>query len=143
MITNKTVFDRERPVFNEQSLAKMLPDEKMAWHLHHIFQGTIRHDPANRFENASKALNEALGVRRLIVHQFQPFEAIVGGICATCGIGRLARPPVGKYTEAIDEYYRILQQTIHACWICSYCFTVTFCVEVAQRQFQEDRKKLE
>ncbi len=41
MITNKIAFDRESPVFNGRSLFKELPDLRMAWHLHHIFEYTV------------------------------------------------------------------------------------------------------
>ena len=55
MITNNTVFDREKPVFNDLAMFRALPDLKMSWHFHHVFEGTIRHDPHNRFANTASS----------------------------------------------------------------------------------------
>ena len=69
MITNKTVFDREKPVFNELALFRVMPDLPMSWHFHHIFEGTVRHAPNNRLGNSARALETANLVRRLIVER--------------------------------------------------------------------------
>jgi hypothetical protein len=143
MITNKTAFERERPVFNDQSLAKMLPDVKMAWHLHHIFERTIRHDPNNRYTSTAKALTEARKVRRLIVECFKPLEELASGICPVCGIGEFTKPVQTPYIEAVRSFFKPLPEASHLCWVCPYCFHLTFTADKAQGLLLEDRKKLE
>ena len=66
MITNKTAFDREKPVFNDLSLLRVMPDLPMSWHFHHVFEGSIRQSPNNRFASCARALETANRVRCLI-----------------------------------------------------------------------------
>jgi serine/threonine protein kinase len=143
MITNKTVFDREKPVFNELSMFRVMPDLKMAWHFHHIFEGTVRQVPQMRFANCARALETANLVRRLIVEGFKPYEELAGGTCTACGVGRLSRPIVTKYNQELNEYYKDLREAVYACWICPYCFHATFVVDAVQKRFTKDRMNLE
>ncbi len=78
MITNKAAFDREKPVFNAQSMPIMLPDLPMSWHFHHIFERTIRHDPTRRFPHPGEALGVARKVRQLIIDRYKPLELLMG-----------------------------------------------------------------
>jgi serine/threonine protein kinase len=143
MITNRTAFDRERPVFNDLALDRVLPDHVMAWHLHHIFEKTIRHDPSNRYQSTGKALSGARRVRRLIIDGFKPLEVLAEGLCPMCGVGRCQRPPQTVYTDDVDKYYQRLGQLRDACWTCPYCYHVTFVVDAAQKKFLASRKELE
>jgi hypothetical protein len=52
-ITNQFAFSRESPVFNDKSMPNLSEDEQ-AYHLHHIFQKSIRQDPANRFNSTNR-----------------------------------------------------------------------------------------
>jgi serine/threonine-protein kinase len=142
MITNKVAFDREKPVFNDLSLAKALPDVTMSWHFHHIFEYTIRQDPNSRYANASQALDGARKVRQLIVDGYKPLEILSGDKCPVCGVGtyQYAATP---YQSALDKFNRSMLNLRRAYVVCSYCFHASFQAEEAQRQALAYRKNLE
>jgi serine/threonine protein kinase len=143
MITNNTAFDREKPVFNELSLHRLMPDLSMAWHLYHVFEGTVRHSPNSRFANCARALLTASLVRRLITENVKPYEQLAEGTCTMCGIGRLSRPIETRYNEEVGRYDHMLGGLSHACWVCPYCYHVTFVIDEAQKRFTKDRMALE
>ncbi len=143
MVTNKIAFDREKPVFNQQSLVNMLPDVKMAWHFHHIFERTIRHDPSERFQNPALTLAKAKDVRRLILGGFKSLEEIAEGTCPLCGIGNF----LSLYLSRIDmpeiANYHKSMQPVEGYAICPYCFHVGFFAPRAQQKVLGERKQLE
>ncbi len=92
-ITNKMVFSRERPAFNEKAMSKEFPDSSETWHLHHLFEGTIRHKPSDRFPTSNAALQCARRVQQLIKTGSPPLEVILQGRCPSCGWGLLKSFP--------------------------------------------------
>jgi serine/threonine protein kinase len=143
MLTNKLAFDREKPVFNELSLVNVLADVKMAWHFYHIFEGTIRHNPNNRFANAASALDQANMVRRLIVGEYQSLEQIAETVCPICGIGNYKSLylHVQQFPEVI-EFHKVMEP-VKGYAICPYCFHVAFIAIAAQQKKLADRKELD
>jgi serine/threonine protein kinase len=89
IVTNKKAFQRESPVFDGLSLARVLPDTPMSWHLQAIFERTIRKDPMNRYATVSEALEAAARVQRRIDGRFLPLEILYKGTCPICGVGKL------------------------------------------------------
>ncbi len=88
-ITGLEAFSRENPVFNTKSMLRMFPDNPKTWHLHHIFEKTIRHDQRNRWGLATTAEANARRVRSLIESGYPPLEEI-GPRCPMCGVGELS-----------------------------------------------------
>jgi serine/threonine protein kinase len=89
-ITGRRAFARERPVFTTMSMAKTFPNDPETWHLHHIFEHTVRRDPTNRWQSAKDAVREAKRVRLLIRAGYIPLEHLKD-ICPVCGWGNLNR----------------------------------------------------
>jgi serine/threonine protein kinase len=54
-ITGLKAFSRESPVFTTKSMPEVFPDNPKTWHLHHIFEKTIRRDWRNRWGSAVDA----------------------------------------------------------------------------------------
>ena len=147
MITNRTAFDRETPVFNDLSLANHLSDIPMSWHLHHIFEGTIRHDPNHRFANPANALVRARMAQSLIVHGFKPLEFLASGICTMCGLGRYDNAASlftdDRYRPIIEDFHKLMTPIRQSYVFCPYCFHVALVAVAAQQISLEDRKKLQ
>jgi serine/threonine protein kinase len=142
MVTNRMAFEREKPVFNAQCLATVLPDVPMSWHFHHVFEGTIRHDPSKRYANPTQALDWARKVRQLIIERYKPLELLAGGKCQVCGIGTYEYVPP-PYQAALDKFNEYLIHVRHGYAVCSYCFHASFQAAEAQRQALAHRKNLE
>ena len=45
-IASRRAFDREAPVFNNLSMKTLFLSKKPTWHLHHVFEKTIRRSPS-------------------------------------------------------------------------------------------------
>lgn len=88
-ITNKQAFSRESPAFDDRSMSKEFPERPDTWHLHHLFEGTIRKDPTNRFPDSKAALHCAQRVEHLIQSGYAPLEVMMQGRCPSCGWGLL------------------------------------------------------
>ncbi len=88
-ITSLKVFSRESPAFNAKSMPEMFPENPKTWHLHHIFEKTIRRDWRNRWGSTVEAEAAARRVRFLIESGYPPLEEI-GPRCPICGVGELS-----------------------------------------------------
>ena len=136
VITGLMAFSRENPVFTGKSMPEMFPDNPNTWHLHHIFEKTIRRDWRNRCGSANDALAWARRVRFLIERGYPPLEEI-GPRCPICGIGELTdflgshgvfgnpNPP-GIYSRQ--------------CTYCGICFAIN---SLKRKETLDTRKKLE
>ena len=143
MVTNQMAFDREAPVFNVQLLPNKLPDDRMTWHFHHVFQNTIREEPGARFDSAAALLGTAKLVRRLIVEGYMPLESLAVGVCPVCGLS--PNPMYSsylKYGKHMDDYVAKANLPPGRFSICQFCFHIRFVVGDALAQSLEDRKKL-
>jgi serine/threonine protein kinase len=91
IVTDQNTFEREKPAFNELSLSKLLPDSPMTWHLHHVFEKTIRQNPIHRYENVAQAIEKGRMVQDRIRRADPPLEILAKEIkrCPVCGIGVL------------------------------------------------------
>ncbi|MCF8144247.1 MAG: serine/threonine protein kinase [Deltaproteobacteria bacterium] len=88
-ITSLKAFSRENPAFNDKSMPEMFPDNPSTWHLHHIFEKTIRREWRNRWGSAIEAKAVAKRVRSIIESGYPPLEEI-GPRCPICGFGELS-----------------------------------------------------
>ena len=133
-ITNQRAFSRETPAFTTKSMQQMFPANPETWHLQHLFEYTIRHDPAKRWQDTTDALFWTKQVRNLILGRYPPVETI-GKICVVCGVGELSdfqgshmvfgNPnPSGIYSRKCDY--------------CGHCFAIDFAGLHARA---EERKK--
>ena len=144
MITNKTAFDRESPVFNHLSLAKVLPDTRMAWHLHHIFEQTIRYEASKRYHDTFLALDGARGVRRLIVEGYKPLEQLADDTCPLCGVGQYGNI-IGvevRYEQELQHFSRHVQSIRGSYFLCPFCFHASFVAVEALQKALADRRNL-
>lgn len=101
-VTNQNAFAREKPVFNDKSMPS-LNKNPATWHLHQIFEGTIRHNPENRFPSVEEAIKRCRLVSDAITCGYPPLELLVTR-CPVCGIGKLATDP--GYPATVTHPYR-------------------------------------
>jgi serine/threonine protein kinase len=150
-ITGRRAFSRESPVFREMSMTGMFPREPMTWHLHHIFEKTIRHDRRNRYPSAKDALAGSGWVRYLIICGYPPLEQIVAPAsntfrpfwrkrptrCPICGVGNLLEFNGGHVVFGNPNPQGIFSLQ---CSYCGFCFPVNL---LKAREILESRKKLD
>jgi len=135
-MTNQFAFARESPVFTSKSLCKVFPEQPATWHLHHIFQNTVRRRSDDRFPSVEKALQETRAVRNLILGRYPPLE-LFNSRCPTCGFGTLS-----KFDQSHAVFGNPNPQGIVALQ-CTHCH-VCFAIDMAKLNAEiERRKKLE
>ena len=115
-ITGLTTFSHEELVFTTRSMSKMFPDRPETFHLHSLFEKTTRRLPADRFANATDAIQEAKKVRKLILGGYPPLELLAEWICPICGVGKQGQTgdPYGNSSVALFWYQ---------CDYCGYVLT--------------------
>ncbi len=119
-IANTTAFAREAAAFNAKSTTKTFPDDPSAWHLHHVFEKTIRHSPSKRAKNPSGAIELAKRVRHLVLAGYMPFEHTLK-VCPQCGLGT---------PKPMEDAYRVFHNPVperyaaRKCQRCGYCYIV-------------------
>lgn len=135
-ITGLKAFSRENPVFNGKSMPEMFPDNPNTWHLHHIFEKTIRHDWRNRWGSATNAVAAARRVRFIIECGYPPLEEI-GPRCPICGVGELSDFP-GSHSVFGNPNPQGIQS--RQCTYCGICFPFN---SLKRKEILDTRKKLE
>ena len=116
----------------------------MTWHLYFIFSKTIRHEPNDRYQNASEALADATLVRNRIQAKLLPLEILAQQTCPICG--------VGKFEQATDYHRRDDQEIMNqlnqlhnppSYAVCPYCGFVALFLGTLQQRNLDGRKKLQ
>jgi serine/threonine protein kinase len=124
-ITDRQVFEREKPAFNQCAMRSMFPEHRNRWHLQRIFEKTIRHDRPNRFQSATQARIVAEGVYNMMATWVLPIEVLLYS-CPVCRTGELVAPgaviPVGGYLLFGQSHPDGVTQRI--CSTCGYCFLI-------------------
>lgn len=114
MITSRRAFAREDPVFNDSSMQKLFEEKPETWHLTHIFEKSIRHDPAKRWTKSEYALDGIVRVKDVISKGFMPLEDLKFQ-CPACGWGRLE-----NYARGHQVFANPLPSEVSAL-SCNYC----------------------
>lgn len=135
-ITGLKAFSREAPVFNAKSMPEMFSNNPKTWHLHHIFEKTIRRDWRNRWGSATQAEAVARRVRFLIESGYPPLEEI-GPRCPICGVGELTDFQGSHMVFGNPNPRGIASRQ---CTYCGMCFAFN---ATGRRETIEGRKKLE
>lgn len=135
-ITGQRAFSREQPAFNAQSMHSLFPEYPETWHLHHIFAGTIRKSPEDRYRTAGTAGSHARRIAYLIRAGFPPIEQIAEN-CPVCGVGRM-----GRFNEMQQVYNSNLPRNV-AIGCCSYCGHCAVWDHTIRGEALESRKNLE
>jgi len=135
-ITGLKAFSRESPVFNAKSMPEMFPDNPRTWHLHHIFEKTIRRDWRNRWGSATQAEAVARRVQFLIESGYPPLEEI-GPRCPICGVGELSSFQ-GSHMVFGNPNPRGIDS--RQCTYCGICFPFN---GTRRKEIIEGRKKFE
>jgi len=117
-ITNQSAFARETPVFTHRSMVSMFPNNPSLWHLHHIFEKTIRSNPNNRWATCEEALKELYYIRFLVASHCPPLE-LLEQRCPMCGFGKL-----GSFEQSHAVFGNPNPRGIQAlqCTYCGFCF---------------------
>jgi len=84
IITSQRAFAREEPVFTRRSMANQFPRKSETWHLSHIFEQTIRANPADRIQGPADLLSQIDKLRNVIKSGFPPLDT-VWHRCPSCG----------------------------------------------------------
>lgn len=135
-ITGQRAFSRENPAFNGKSMTDIFPEDPSTWHLHHIFERTIRRARSARFGSARDAVATARRVAYLIRSGYPPLEEIMAK-CPICGIGQYE-----KFEGSHTVFGNPNPPGIAAvqCSYCGSCFAVSF---AKRTQLLQGRKMLE
>jgi serine/threonine protein kinase len=126
-ITNRNAFARESPVFTNLSMVELFPNRPDMWHLHHVFEKTIRANPTDRWEKADQGIAIAEQVQYLIRAGYPPIEKTAER-CPVCGFGNIARFDGAHVVFGNPNPPGIFGLQ---CTYCGYCFAVN------QRAVQE------
>lgn len=121
-VANLSAFSRESPVFNSKSMQSLFPHQPNIWHLHHVFEKTVRRDPKNRWENAEVALNTSKKIHFLIASGYPPLE-LVKENCPLCGFGTFERFQSSHMVFGNPNPSGIAALQ---CNHCGYCFAINF-----------------
>lgn len=116
-VTNQMAFAREAAVYRNKSMSQM-STKIQTWHLHHIFEGTIRHNPNDRFDSVAEALRICNMVRMMIELRKVPAEWLLVR-CPICFIGDMV-PPQGWPAQVNHPYTSNLPNGIEPVQ-CNYC----------------------
>jgi serine/threonine protein kinase len=119
-ITSRRAFARERPAFSTHSMEVLFPDAPATWHLHHIFERTIRSNTADRFKTAADAETLALRIRA-IVEAGYPALGQLRRRCPTCGYGS---PTHFDGSHIVFGNPNPKGITALRCDYCGYCYVV-------------------
>ncbi|MBW1939431.1 MAG: serine/threonine protein kinase [Deltaproteobacteria bacterium] len=135
-ITGLKAFSRENPVFKAKSMTKMFPDNPKTWHLHHIFEKTVRHDWRNRWGTGTLAESAAKQVRFIIESGYPPLEEI-GPRCPICGVGELS-----EFSGSHNVFGNPNPRGIVAlqCTYCGICFAKN---SLKRKEILDTRKNLD
>lgn len=135
-ITGLKAFSRESPAFNAKSMTEVFPENPKTWHLHHIFEKTIRRDWRNRWGSAAEADAVARRVRFLIESGYPPLKEI-GPRCPICGVGELS-----DFSQSHAVFGNPNPPGIESrqCTYCGVCFPFN---SLKRREILDRRKKLE
>jgi serine/threonine protein kinase len=116
-VANQNAFAREKPAFNDKSMYSLSRSTE-TWHLHRIFEGTIRHNPNNRFPSIEEAIRTCRLVNDAIKGGYPPLESLINR-CPICGIGELATDP--GYPATVTHPYRNPLPNSLVPMKCNYC----------------------
>jgi serine/threonine protein kinase len=135
-ITGLKAFSRENPVFTGKSMPEMFPDDPNTWHLHHIFEKTIRNDWRNRWGSSVHAVAAVRRARFIIECGHPPLEEI-GPRCPICGVGELS-----EFSGSLGVFGNPNPRGIVArqCTYCGICFAMN---SLKRKETLDTRKKLE
>jgi len=118
-IANANAFARESPAFNTKSMPKLFPHSPETWHLHHIFEKTIRHNIVDR-ATVAELLSIARRVRYLIMSGFPPIE-LMQERCPVCGVGKLGS---GEGLHSVFGNPNPPGIYSYQCSYCGMCFAI-------------------
>lgn len=135
-ITGLRAFSRENPVYTSKSMTEVFPDKPETWHLHHIFEKTIRRAREDRWNSAEEAVAEARRISYLIRSGYPPLEEIAKK-CPICGVGTLDKFEGSHMVFGNPNPKGIAPVQ---CSYCGYCFAVSY---ENQRRMLGGRTKLE
>ena len=122
LITGMRVFSRENPAFTSKSMPEIFPEDPSTWHLHHIFEKTIRRDWRKRWGSAKDAVSAARRVKYLISCGYPPLEDILHS-CPLCGAGHLDDFEDSHCVFGNPNPQGILSRQ---CSYCGFCFPVNY-----------------
>jgi len=144
MVTNKSAFDREQPVFNNLSLSRVLPDVPMSWHFHHVFELTIRQSASNRFTSTDDAIGCANEIKRLITRGYKPLEQLADMLCPQCGLGRFdgTKAAIASLEPLFQQFRERMEPFRGFVAICPVCFHIEFAAKEALQKVLADRRVL-
>jgi eukaryotic-like serine/threonine-protein kinase len=126
IITNRTAFPREQQVFNDLALSRVLPDVPLAWHLHHVFENTIRHDPTYRYLNMDLAIKDAVEIRDLITCGALPLERLASNVCPICRRGDMNTVSVGRGPMTVGRVGNEPYSEFMGCPVCGFAVLRTW-----------------
>lgn len=126
-MTDRQVFEREKPVFGACSMRDMFPDHPNRWHLQRLFERTIRLAPVNRFPNGTEARIFAEQIYNMMATHVLPIEQLLYH-CPVCRMGKLvaAEKVVSRGSYLIFGNTQAEGVASYACDNCGYCYRICY-----------------
>jgi len=122
-VTGERAFSQENPAFNSKSMAEVFPNTPSTWHLHHVFEKTIRRECRNRWASAADAVSAARRIKQIIRCGYPPLEETLEGRCPICGFGELQNFIEGHAVFGNPNPAGIGSRQ---CSYCGFCFAVNY-----------------
>ena len=117
-VTSKGVFAREAPVFGNQSMEAVFPQQKDAWHLMRIFEHSLRERIEDRFQTTKEILEEIAEVKYLLRIGFPPLRE-VWKRCPACGGNNVT---AFSHPQIVLTNYNPATLSVRVCQTCGFVF---------------------
>jgi len=115
-IANQFAFAREESVFKEKSMSKIFIDKPETYHLHHIFEKSIRYNAKERWQSPYSALMDSKNILNIIRSGYPPLEEIKN-ICPVCGFKKTE-----NYSLSDAVYGDLRKVKANRCKYCGYIY---------------------
>jgi serine/threonine protein kinase len=156
IITNRKAFFRENPVFTNQSLEAVIPEAPITWHLHGIFEKTVRHKQENRYHSAFQAIEDSERVKNRIQAGFLPLKILAENLCPICGVEHMIGADTfnsktlvhpGQFVLGRDEQVMSSLNELGTSWshysVCPHCGFMGLFLGVICHRVLKHRKTLD
>lgn len=116
-VSDGEAFAREEHAYGAGSMKSLFPLNPATWHLHHIFEKTVRRNQNDRWSHCSDAVTGARHILYLIDAGYPPVE-LLDQMCPICGFGLLQ-----PFEQSHMVFHNPMKPGVTAlqCTTCQFC----------------------